>query len=95
VQALSISVSVTEMARNFSEFINRVAYRGEHFILTRSGRPVGELRPAVITGRLSELPAILASLPHLSPEDVESFAADLELARQELDEKPIENRWTS
>jgi antitoxin (DNA-binding transcriptional repressor) of toxin-antitoxin stability system len=83
------------MARNFSEFINRVAYRGECFTLTRGGRPVGELRPAVIARRLSELPAILESLPHLNREDAEAFAADLESARRELDSQPIEDRWAS
>ena len=92
---MSICVSVTEMARNFLEFINRVVYRGEHFTLTRGGRPVGELRPTVIARRLSELPMILESLPRLSPEDAEGFAADLESARRELDGQPIEVRWAS
>ena len=92
---MSISVSVTELARNLSEYINRVAYRGERFTLTRGGRPVGELQPAVIARRLSELPAILQSLPHLSPEEAEDFASDVESARRELDSQPIEDRWTS
>lgn len=32
--------------------------------------------------RLSKLPALFASLPHLSPEDAEEFARDLELVQK-------------
>ena len=39
-------VSATEAARKFSEILNRVAYKGESFVVERSGRPVCEISPA-------------------------------------------------
>ncbi len=92
---MSANLSVTELVRNFSEFINRVAYRGERFILLRGGRPVGELRPLPARGRLEELPAILDALPRLDPVDAAAFESDLVSAREALDEKPLEDRWDS
>ena len=61
------TLSVTEVARHFAEYINRVSYRGECFVLVRGNKPVAELRPLQVGKRLAELPALLASLPHLSP----------------------------
>ena len=82
---MSQVLSVTEIARKFAEYINRVAYRGEHFILTRGNKPIAELRPVPIGRKLSELPGLFASLPHLSPDDVDAFAHDVEDARETLD----------
>jgi antitoxin (DNA-binding transcriptional repressor) of toxin-antitoxin stability system len=77
-------VSVTELLRNFSDILGRVRFRGERFIILRGGRPVAELGPTVeaSTVRLRDLPGILSSLPHLDPEDVEQFAADLQSLRE-------------
>ena len=77
-------LSVTEVARHFDEYINRVSYRGECFVLMRGNKPVAELRPLPAGKRLAELPALLASLPHLSPAEATQFAGDLTAARQGL-----------
>ena len=61
--------SVTEVARNFAEYINRVAFRGERFILMRGKKPVAELRPVPVGKRVGELSALLASLPRLPAAD--------------------------
>ena len=78
------TLSVTEVARHFAEYINRVSYRGECFVLVRGKRPVAELRPLPAGKRLVELPALLASLPHLSPAEATQFAGDLTAARHVL-----------
>jgi antitoxin (DNA-binding transcriptional repressor) of toxin-antitoxin stability system len=52
-------LTVTDMARNFSEYINRVAYRGERFLLTRGSRVVAEIRPVPESRPLRELPELL------------------------------------
>lgn len=44
---------------------------------------------------LSELPALLASLPRLTEDEAADFARDLEAARAELARRPAEDRWTS
>jgi len=87
--------TVTDVARNFAEYVNRVAYRGESFVLTRGSRPVAELRPVPSGGRLSELPALIASLPRLTPEEAEAFERDLEEARAELRAVPQRDPWES
>jgi len=58
-------VTATEAARKFSEILNRVAYKGESFVVERNGRPVCEIRPAQEQGiSTQELVEILKSGPH-------------------------------
>jgi antitoxin (DNA-binding transcriptional repressor) of toxin-antitoxin stability system len=74
-------LSATEAARNFSELLNRVRYRGERFVIERGGVAIGELRPAApvrFTGR--DLVALLRSLP---PVDAAFFDVVEEVARRQ------------
>ncbi len=89
------TLSVTEVARHFAEYINRVSYRGECFVLVRGNKPVAELRPLPAGKRLLELPALLASLPHLSPAEATQFAGDLTAARQALASAEVHDPWRS
>ena len=89
------SASVTDVARNFSDFINRVVHRGEGFVLTRGGKAVAELRPVPSGRKLSELPVIFASLPRLSDDEATAFAADVDAARGELSRTPDHDPWES
>jgi hypothetical protein len=72
-----------------------VAYRGECFILVRGNKPIAELRPLPAGKRLAELPALCASLPHLSTTDAAHFAADLIAAREALARVEILDPWRS
>ena len=92
---MSSHLTVSEATRNFSEYIDRVVRRGEHFVLVQDREAVAELRPVTPGRRLRDLPELLASLPHLSPEDLASFEADLEEARNELGQIPIQTPWES
>ena len=74
-------VSVTEFVRAFAEYINRVAYRGESFVLVRGRKELAEVRPAIHGRRVSDLPAALAALPKLDPGDAEVWRAQLGVAR--------------
>jgi len=70
--------TVSEVARNFSEYLDRVVGCGERFLVMREGKPVAELRSAGPQGlKLRDLPDLLASLPRLAPEDVSAFESDL------------------
>lgn len=86
---------MTEAVRRFADFVNRVAYRGERFVLVRGGREVAELRPVASGRPLRELPDLLASLPALDPADAGAFASDLELAREEVGSAPESHAWGS
>jgi antitoxin (DNA-binding transcriptional repressor) of toxin-antitoxin stability system len=87
--------SVTEVARHFADYVNRVAFRGERFTLMRGKKPVAELRPVPAGRRLGELPELLSSLPRLSAEDAAALAEDLDAARQEIAEQPLRDAWAS
>jgi antitoxin (DNA-binding transcriptional repressor) of toxin-antitoxin stability system len=92
---MSQTLSVTEVARHFAEYINRVAYRGECFVLMRGNKPIAELRPLPVGKRLAELPALLASLPHLSEVEATQLDADLTAAREALARTEVHDPWRS
>jgi len=92
---VSQTLSVTEVARHFAEYINRVAYRGECFVLMRGNKPIAELRPLPTGKRLADLPTLLASLPHLSETEAAQFAADLTAAREALTRAEAHDPWRS
>ncbi|MDT8342199.1 MAG: hypothetical protein RQ751_11865 [Longimicrobiales bacterium] len=87
---------MTEILRNFSDYVNRAAYRGERFVLTRGGREVAELGPLLPAGsRLADLPGILRSLPGLDPEEAGAFAEDLQRIRTEMNRDAPTDPWAS
>ena len=93
---MRITATVTEVLRNFSDYLNRVAYRGERFVLTRGGKEVAELVPTVPAGsRLADLPETLQSLPRLGPDDADAFADDLDRIRNEMKLETPRDAWES
>ena len=89
------TVSITEVSRHFSDYLNRVAYRGERFMLSRGKKILAELRPAPHGMRLSELPEIWRSLPHLSHEEADAFLKDLKQSNERLARQPLRSPWDS
>lgn len=71
------TLTVTEAARHFSDYVGRVAYRHETFVLCKGRKQVAELRPLPSGRRLGDLPSILRSLPHLSRRDAAAFGEDV------------------
>jgi antitoxin (DNA-binding transcriptional repressor) of toxin-antitoxin stability system len=92
---MSQTLTVTEVARHFAEYINRVAYRGESFVLIRGNKPIAELRPVPSGRRLADLPALCASLPPLSATEAAQFAEDLAAAREALAQQEVHDPWRS
>jgi antitoxin (DNA-binding transcriptional repressor) of toxin-antitoxin stability system len=91
----AIALSVTDVARNFSEYINRVAYRGDRFVLMKSGREMAELRPVPKGRHLSELAALLKTSARLTPEEADSFGRDMDVIRNEINSAEVRNPWDS
>jgi prevent-host-death family protein len=91
MKSATVRVSATEAARNLSDLLNRVRYRGERFTVVRGGEEVAEIVPAKRAAGVSlrELRSALASVP--APDD--AFAADLERIRAE--QPPAEPSWRS
>ncbi len=88
-------LTVTEAIRNFSDYINRVAYRHEAFVLSKGKKPLAELRPLPHGRRLGDLPSILRAVPHLSRTDAAAFAKDVDAARTDLAAGDLRNPWVS
>jgi antitoxin (DNA-binding transcriptional repressor) of toxin-antitoxin stability system len=76
-------VSATEAARSFSDLLDAVEHRGEHFRIVRRGKVVAQLEP-VQSGKGAEVKALLQR-HRLDP----AFARNITSARELLE---IENR---
>jgi antitoxin (DNA-binding transcriptional repressor) of toxin-antitoxin stability system len=85
-----VRMTATEVSRNFSSVLNRVA-SGEKIEIVRNGSPIAELRrtsrPRGISG--PAFGALMESLPALD----EDFARDVEEARRSLG--PPSSKWQS
>ena len=92
---MSQPLPVTEVARHFAEYVNRVADRGESFVLLRGDKPIAELRPVSTGKKLAELPALCAALPPLSSLEAARLAEDLVVAREELARTEVRDPWGS
>ena len=89
------TLTVTELVRHFSDYISRVAYRHESFVLSKGKKPVAELRPVTHATRLGDLPSILRALPLLSRQDATAFAQDIDSAREALVPRGMGDPWES
>jgi prevent-host-death family protein len=69
-------VTATEAARKFSEILNRVAYKGESFVVERSGRPVCEIGPAASGKRFTA--ADFAEMIKSAPRPDDQYFEDVE-----------------
>lgn len=92
---MSETLTVTEVVRHFAEYVNRVAYRRESFVLVRGKKPIAELRPLPTGRRLAELPGLFASLPRLSASEAGDLAEDIDSAREELARTEVRDPWRS
>ena len=88
-------ITVTEAVRHFADYIGRVSYRHESFVLRKGKKTVAELRPMPSGRRLGDLPAILLSLPCLLEEDRTTFSRDVEAAREATASTEIRDPWAS
>lgn len=93
-ERIASRVPVAEVERYFGAYVERVAVEGERFVLTRDGRPVAEIRPVdareARRPMIADLPALLASLPHGSEDDMDPFAGDLEAIAADRPRKSLE-----
>ncbi|HCU05469.1 MAG: hypothetical protein A2X77_01280 [Gammaproteobacteria bacterium GWE2_42_36] len=84
-------ISVTEIARHFSDVLNRVRYQGQSFDIKRGKDVVAKIvpvRPSMTTSRFKEF---LLTLPTLDEEDRKDFLKTIEETRESM--KDIKNVW--
>ena len=87
------TLTVTDVARHFSDYVNRVAYRNERFILRKGRHIMAELRPITAGRSLGELPDIINSLPRLSERESSGFAKDLLRNRKKTARERLRDPW--
>jgi antitoxin (DNA-binding transcriptional repressor) of toxin-antitoxin stability system len=85
-------LSVTEVARNFSDIINRVYYQRQTFLLTRGGVVVAKLTSPVKALTGAELARRWPKEPLLTPEEAEAWEEE-HTARQASVGPPSEDVW--
>ncbi len=80
------TIKATEAARNFSEVLNQVKYRGARFDVVRGKDVVARITPAALASKLqvADLNKLFAGLPRLGRDDCAAFASDIKLARKRL-----------
>ncbi len=69
-------ITATDLSKSLSDFLNRVCYRGERFIIERNGMPVATLAPPGPVPGIT-LRELVVRLGSLHPPG-EGFAEDLE-----------------
>ena len=86
----TVGISATEAARNFSELLNRVRYKGQAYLVERGGEAVCEIRPVYASSGFTgaDLVRLLATLPAAPKAYLDAVAEVLE------DQPPAEEtRW--
>ena len=90
---MTTKITATELARNLSDILNRVRYKGESFTVERNGEVVAELKPGVnkpaLTGK--GLLELYARLPLAD----DNFADDLEAVHASQGKLPAPPEWPS
>ncbi len=89
------TVSATEAVRKFSEILNSIKYRGNHYTILRGGKPIASICPVETPLRertLSEIKGLLKKLPRLGDE-AEKFEEDLKKIIKHQPLMPEKNRW--
>lgn len=76
--------TVTEVARNFSEVVTRVAHRGERVDLVRGGKVIAAIVPAPEGLPATALSSILAELPRLNRRDATAIGRAISAGRAKL-----------
>ena len=88
------TITVTEAARNFSDVINRVVYRGDTAILTRNGKAVARIVPEKSKGLAgTELAEILSKRVRMPREEADAFAKDIEEGRRLYNKPETRDLW--
>jgi antitoxin (DNA-binding transcriptional repressor) of toxin-antitoxin stability system len=79
---METTITATELARNLSDILNRVRYRGERFRIERNGEVVATLQPTP-PRRVTTLGGLIELMDSL-PEPDEDFWKDVEEAHRQM-----------
>ena len=80
---MATRITATELARNLSDVLNRVRYKGETFEVTRGGETLAELKPTV--GKRATVRDLIDLLEN-GPKPDPDFWKDVEEAHRMMNE---------
>lgn len=89
------TITATEAVRKFSEILNAIKYRGNHYTILRGKKAIAFISPAeehLKERTLGELRGLLAKLPHLGDE-AEYFEKDMKEIIKHQPALPEKNKW--
>lgn len=92
---MSTKVSVSDVVRNFSDYMNRVVYKHENFILIRGKKCIAEIKPVNTWKSVKELSSVFKSLPRLSSHELDDYESDLNEVKNKLSEQRLNDPWES
>ena len=88
-------ITATQAVRDFSELLNTIKFKGDHYIIQRNGKPIASMQPIQSTKKtkiLKEFKLLIKQLPRLDDE-LEDFAADISDIRKEQRPLPEDSVW--
>lgn len=89
------TIAATDAVRRFSEILNTIKFRGDHYVIQRGGRPMalmGPVEEAKKERSIGELKRLLEQLPKLGRE-VDAFEKDMEEIRTHQPMLPAGKPW--
>lgn len=89
------TITATEAVRKFSEILNVIKYRGNHYTILRGKKAITFISPAeehLKERTLGELRGLLAKLPHLGDE-AEYFEKDMKEIIKHQSAMPEKSKW--
>jgi prevent-host-death family protein len=87
---MATRITATELARNLSDILNRVRYRGESFSVVKNGELVAEIKPAPAAKPMTwgDFVQLWDSLPKPDPDYWNDVEEAHRLMNQPLQEPP-------
>ncbi|MBW1799593.1 MAG: hypothetical protein JRJ85_02580 [Deltaproteobacteria bacterium] len=88
-------ISATRAVRDFSELLNTIKFKGAHYIIERSGKPIASMKPIdekTDFKTMGELKDLLKKMPRLDDE-LDAFAGDLEDILKDQPLMPAGKLW--
>lgn len=88
-------IQATEAVRQFSDILNTIKFKGDHYIIQRGGKPVAFMGPVEEVRKertIGELKSMLDRLPRLGKE-AEGFEKDIEDIRGHQPNLPVGESW--
>ncbi len=84
-------ITVTEVARNLSDFFSRVHYQGSSALVVKGGKPLVKVTPARRFKTCGELAVLWPTLPQVPAAEAVRFERDMKAGKRNF--RPMSSKW--